>query len=167
MRRYAFSGKAGSGKDTAADIMIEKLGIKAKRTSFAKPLYEAMYAAQDSLGIERHKDREFLRFLADNIRKNRDDFFVRKLEGEIKKEKGEDSVIITDLRFPIEAEFLRRSGFVLVRIERIERKVDGDCHDSETALDNFDFDYYIFNDGTKEDFENSLSLLDRTVQGLQ
>jgi hypothetical protein len=57
--------------------------------------------------------------------------------------------IITDVRFPNEALAIKDKGGVLLRIER-----DSDIqsnHESETALDNWTFDYVIENNGTIED----------------
>lgn len=57
--------------------------------------------------------------------------------------------IITDVRFPNEALAIKDKGGVLLRIER-----DSDVksnHESETALDNWTFDYVIENNGTIED----------------
>jgi len=55
--------------------------------------------------------------------------------------------IITDCRFPNEAEAIKKRGGILVRIQR-----DGikpiNPHISETALDGFSFDYVIKNNGT-------------------
>ncbi len=63
-------------------------------------------------------------------------------------------VVITDVRFPNEAEALsayaEMSAGALVRIER-PGMPDGDLHVSETALDGYGFPYVIVNDGTVED----------------
>lgn len=58
--------------------------------------------------------------------------------------------IISDVRFPNEAEAVKDKNGILIRINRnIESE---SMHESETALDNFDdWDYMIDNDGTIED----------------
>lgn len=52
--------------------------------------------------------------------------------------------IITDVRFPNEAEAIKDRGGFIIRIDRpgVEPV---NAHPSETALDNWDFDYRIAN----------------------
>lgn len=58
-------------------------------------------------------------------------------------------VCVDDLRFPNELEALRGMGFVLVRIQRDNLRVDS--HRSDTALRDFDeWDHVIVNNGTLE-----------------
>lgn len=52
--------------------------------------------------------------------------------------------IITDVRFPNEAQAIKDRGGVIVRIER-PGIAPVNAHPSETALDNWDFDYKIAN----------------------
>lgn len=70
--------------------------------------------------------------------------------------------IITDTRFPNELEAVKSKGGITIRVNRDDREFkeyfDGkewvkkslltDQHESETALDNAEFDYVIQNDGT-------------------
>lgn len=62
-----------------------------------------------------------------------------------------DKWIITDVRFPNEADEIRKRGGIIVRINRNE---DTGNHPSETALDSYNFDYVINNTGTIEELEN-------------
>ena len=65
--------------------------------------------------------------------------------------------IITDVRFPNEADAIKERGGILVRLTRsipVESEVA--VHPSETALDNYDnygkgFDYILDNQGTEEE----------------
>lgn len=61
--------------------------------------------------------------------------------------------IITDVRFPNEADAIKSRGGLLLRVNR---DVPTLTHISETALDNYDFDYYVDNNGTKEELEKQL-----------
>jgi len=56
--------------------------------------------------------------------------------------------IITDVRFPNEAESVMDHGGILIRVNK-----DGDTgnHPSETGLDDWEFEYTIDNNGTIED----------------
>lgn len=58
--------------------------------------------------------------------------------------------IITDTRFPNEAEAIKKVGGIIIRVERPGVKPINN-HPSEVGLDGYDFDYVITNDGTLED----------------
>ncbi|MEU1309191.1 hypothetical protein ABZ419_09900 [Streptomyces cinnamoneus] len=68
--------------------------------------------------------------------------------------------VITDVRFPNEAEAIRERGGLVVRIKRPSgtpiREAD---HTSETALDEWPFDAVLINDGTVEDLREQLKAL--------
>lgn len=58
--------------------------------------------------------------------------------------------IVTDVRFPNEAEAIKAEGGILIRVNRDTSVVDD--HPSETALDNYeDFDIIISNNGSLQD----------------
>jgi len=68
--------------------------------------------------------------------------------------------IITDVRFPNEAEAIKKRDGILIRIDRNYVSTERlnriqQRHSSETALDDYDgFDNTIFNNGTLEDLYN-------------
>jgi hypothetical protein len=63
--------------------------------------------------------------------------------------------IVTDVRFPNEAEAIRKRGYPLVRINR--DGVNKSNHSSESALDNYGrWDFVIDNNGTIEDFKSKV-----------
>lgn len=61
--------------------------------------------------------------------------------------------IITDCRFPNEANAIKEKGGINIRINRDNgtRIIDINPHPSETSLDNYTFDYVIDNNGTIEE----------------
>ena len=61
--------------------------------------------------------------------------------------------VITDTRFPNELKAVKDRGGVSIRVTRDNgtRAIDVNPHESETALDNAEFDYIINNVGTIED----------------
>lgn len=61
-------------------------------------------------------------------------------------------VILTDLRFPNEKSCTEERGGVIIRLERKTGLVD--YHESETALDGFEFKYHYNNDGSLEDLKS-------------
>ena len=69
--------------------------------------------------------------------------------------------VLTDWRFPNEVAALRRLNpeyeIVTVRIDRFEETISMD--DSETALNNEEFDHVIANHGTEEQFITSVTAL--------
>ena len=69
--------------------------------------------------------------------------------------------IITDVRFPNEAEAIRKRGGIIIRVNRLSNEVSN--HESETALDDFNnFDYIIENDeGIQELIEKVRQILKR------
>ena len=67
------------------------------------------------------------------------------------KEKYYPNWIITDVRFPNEAEAVKERNGILIRVNRPSTESD-DKHPSEVALDDYkDFDYIIQNDNSIED----------------
>lgn len=66
--------------------------------------------------------------------------------------------VVTDVRFPNEAQQIKDNGGVIVRINRTGYGPINN-HPSETALDDWDFDYYIENNGTLEDLKESARIL--------
>lgn len=175
----AFIGKAGAGKDTAGALLIEHFGYR--RLSFADKLREV---AVDLWGEEARNDRDKLQGLGVTVRKIEPDTWVNaalaKLTTDVDgtericvaptvqvDEAGTTTVapatwhpvVVTDLRFPNEAEALTAAGFVTVRIEsdrtrRIRRLEangklglgDWETHESETALDSWPEQYRVTND---------------------
>lgn len=68
---------------------------------------------------------------------------------------GQSVIIMPDMRFVIEylviCRYFRREDVVTVKVSRNCDNIGEDNHASETALDNFAFDYTISNDGTLDD----------------
>jgi hypothetical protein len=63
--------------------------------------------------------------------------------------------IITDTRFPNEAEAIKKADGIIIRIERPGVKPINP-HPSETSLDKWDFDYVIVNDGSLADLTKKI-----------
>lgn len=59
--------------------------------------------------------------------------------------------IITDTRFPNEADAVKSRGGINIRLQRNSDLDNNDIHVSETALDFYKFDYVVDNNGTIED----------------
>lgn len=69
-----------------------------------------------------------------------------------------DKWVITDCRFPNEAQAIKDRGGIVVRVNRTGVHPVND-HESEISLDDYDFDWIIENNGTIEDLKESVKLL--------
>ena len=77
------------------------------------------------------------------------DLQLKGRKGNLMHNKNQSNWIITDVRFPNEAQAIKDRGGILIRINRDNgtRAIDVNAHLSETALDDYDgFDYVIDND---------------------
>jgi hypothetical protein len=175
------SGKKRAGKDTFAGGLIAR---GATRVAFADPLKEAAYGLNpiigrpafpgvlapqsdvrlatyvDALGWERAKEnpevRRTLQEFGVKIREIDPAFWVR--AGMMRAASIDGPVVVTDVRFPNEAEAISAAGGVLVRIDR-PGLVSTDEHPSETALDDYPFDLVVVNDKSAETlFETARTL---------
>jgi len=59
--------------------------------------------------------------------------------------------VITDVRFPNEAEYIRKQGGQIWRVRRTMTDEHGDSHTSEVLVDGIEADHTIQNDGTLAD----------------
>lgn len=179
----AISGKAGSGKDTVAEMICNLLAdqnyddlefqnpvILWKIKKFASKL-KIICAILSGLSEEDMYSQEGkLKFLPDW------NMTVRDMQIKVGTEAIRDNLhsnawvialmcdyketekwLITDLRFKNEFEYLKSKGAVCIRVERPGVKLID--HISETDLDNTTFDFRIVNDGSKEDLKEKVITL--------
>jgi len=157
--RIAFGHKQRAGKDESANYLVSKYG--GTIVKFADPIYEIEKAvfAIAGLGDPENYPKEQRRFLLQTIGTE----WGRKIIGEniwidimdrrLAAMSKEENIFITDMRFENEAELAIKHGFTLVEIwrheeERIKAGATNLTHLSETALDDFTFDYTIYNNST-------------------
>lgn len=159
-------GKKRSGKDTFAATLVEDLGYV--RVAFADPLKEVALAINpivdvdlgapeylaDIVAAHGWEDakgygdvRRFLQELGVAIRTLDPDFWLNIAKARIEALDSETPVVITDVRFPNEAEAVVELGGDVVRIVR-PSIVSTDTHASETALDDYPEMVSIMNEGT-------------------
>lgn len=158
--RVAFAGKAGAGKTTAAHYYATKHGCT--NISFATPLYDILYFAQQRLGFKCAKNREFLCFVGKWARKyarqhNLPDPILANAKRAIDEH---TNVVIDDLRMTIEHEFLTRENFTMRKIvgrEHGENEMSGGQKNdaSEIELDNVHMTC-IANAGSIEQFYRAI-----------
>lgn len=172
-----FSGYLRSGKDTAGNVLTE--GHDFTKASFAAKLKDFLYALNplippayagsphprlapvvDAYGWEAAKDK-FPEIRALLQRCGTD--AGRKVLGAnvwvdaAIRDLPDGDVVFTDVRFLNEALAIRGAGGVVVRVDRPGFEPGPDAHESETALDGFDFDHTIVNDGRVEDLRATVT----------
>lgn len=180
----AMAGRKGSGKDTAAQVLVDH-GWEA--VSFAAPLKSMAYAIDplvrvpagvdrrwpdgallryrevvDALGLDTAKNtvpdvREFLQRLGtEGVRDHLGRDVWAGLAMGTYRASTAPGVVITDARFPNEVEHVRAHGGVVVRVIRPSLGVSTDLHPSERALDDVDLDIDLVNDRDVETLRRRL-----------
>ena len=168
------TGYAQSGKDTVAGVLVDKYGFT--RVAFADKIREFLYSINPMIGGEplqikvdvegwekakKHTEvRRLLQVTGVSARKIfGSQFWVNQT---LRHFATESNVVVTDVRFTNEAQFLQANGGHLWRVQRVGvGAVNG--HISETELDDYPVDQIIVNNGTIEDLE---LLIKTRMQGL-
>lgn len=181
----ALCGKKGSGKDTVADIIVKDYNfIKYRFADDIKKIAKILFDFTDEQLHGQDKDkldekwnitpREFFQkfgteyiqeifpktfpTLFDNI--NKKEFWLKKFElwyNYHNKLNNNFFVVISDLRFEHEYNYIKNLGGYIIKVERDNLKDKLNIyHISETGLDNYDknkFNFVIKNNGSKEDLK--------------
>lgn len=151
-------GKKGAGKDTVADFLIEKKGYNKK--AFADPLKKVVQALflldETQVHDQSLKEitdprwslspRQMMQLVGTNlIRTNLgEDFWLKHIE--LGRE-NLDFIVISDVRFQNEADWVRKKGGILIRIVSNEESNSVvDTHRSETELESIHTDHVLFNE---------------------
>ena len=167
----ALTGYARSGKDTVGQVLVDEYGFE--RKAFADPLkamalgidpyiqitsqesgVEAQFtrlstAFAASLGWEELKSQSDIRRLLQRLgtegaRQNLwDSIWIDKLVREIQPD---NKYVVTDCRFPNEADAIHKLGGLIIRIER--PGLTAMAHDSERLMNSINADFSITNDST-------------------
>jgi len=185
-----FSGKMGSGKDYIAKEVVGNYlrsnGIQYIHIAFSDALkvqlmatdgvsFEALYVKKTAVS------RKLLQQRAMEMRKDNDNIWINYLDAWITVygSRNAQVVLISDVRFPIEMEYIKKKGGIIFRIiapmrtmkkmeeetgnnvEEIE-KIKG--HISETAFDSFDngvFHMVLYNDN-----DNAVNIMPQLIEPL-
>lgn len=161
--RIAFGSQMRVGKDSSCDYLVERYG--GKRLRFAAGVYDIADLIQGYFGKPHVKDAPLLQMVGLGLREvYGKDVWVNRVESQI-AEDPTSNLFACDMRFPNEADMLRKHGFTLVRLTRRDRPIDRDPnHPSETSLNDYPFDIVIENNGTIEEL---YAKLDNLVARLQ
>lgn len=161
------TGYAQSGKDTLANILMDKYGYR--RIAFADTIREFLYEVNpmvacsptgylkdlvNLVGWDKAKQEPQVRRLLQDL-----GVAARKLIDEdiwvtiaLRNIDAEDRVVITDVRFENEAEHLSALGGQLWRVKRPGVEAVN-AHISETQMDGYRVDQIFLNNGTVEDLK--------------
>jgi len=168
------AGYARSGKDTVADYLVEHYGYE--KVSFSTPMKEAMYRLNpritvnevvntalrigvDIYGWEGLKDRSpdirglLQRFGTEVGREMFDENFW--VDYALNSIEDGSKVVISDVRYPNEADAIRELGGKVYRVER-DGVFPANEHASEHALDTYKFDGKIQNNGTIQGLQQNV-----------
>ena len=171
------SGYARSGKDTVAELLC--LNYDYKRVSFADPMRQALYVLSpkldnnlrlsdyiDEYGWEVAKQnlevRRLLQVFGTEVGRKQfgSEFWI---DIALKDLDNTSLTVISDVRFPNEAEAIKKLGGSIWRINRHNHSaVNG--HPSEHAMDNYMFNHVIYNDGTLDDLADEVFMLVRELK---
>ncbi len=159
------AGHARAGKDTIAQIIKQEYGCMTY--AFAEPLKAMLraigLAEQDLNGWRKDETnndfqatpRHMMQTLGTEWGRDsiNGDIWVIAAAKRIKhmhQSQPDKTIIITDVRFQNEADFVRQHGF-LIHVERPIQRIDGSTHRSENPVNIQDCDHIIINGGSLED----------------
>jgi dephospho-CoA kinase len=166
-----FAGKLKAVASLLTGIPIEKfedqefkktiLGSEWGKPNKQNPL-SAIEPFKDITVIEMMSVRDLLQKLGTEAMRNglHENVWVNALFSDYTKDQY---WIITDVRFPNEFKAIKEKGGIVIRVNRPSHskhivKVIND-HPSETALDGYDFDYVIENDGDLKKLKSKIKSL--------
>ena len=177
------SGKAQSSKDTSAQFMKSHLESKGERVLICHYADLLKYICKTFFDWDGNKDdkgRTLLQYVGTDVirmKNNRPDYWVDFIIDILWMFYDEwDYVLIPDTRFTNEVERMKSEfngswDYSLVQSIRVNRpnfdsglSIEQLSHPSECALDGYEFDHYITNDGTLDELNDKIKvLLDRLM----
>jgi hypothetical protein len=164
------AGRAGSGKDTAADYLCERYGFM--RASFAAPIKSMLEALFEPMGVDHAYLHEpqlkgepiaalghlSARYAMQTLgtewgrRLMGEDFWVHCLDAQLflapERVPVHDRIVVTDVRFPNETRWVRRCGGRTIRLQRHQAATaPAGTHESEAHADHLQADLLLVNNG--------------------
>lgn len=169
MKILAISGHAKNGKDTVAGLLRVALKADGNRVLVAHYADLLKYICRTFFDWDGNKDekgRHILQYVGtDVIRKQAPDFWVDFISSVLTYfNENWDWVLIPDSRFPNEIDKLASNGFDVTHIRVVRPNFKSPLteeqqkHPSETALDDVEPDFYIYNEGSIEDLETKIKV---------
>lgn len=165
--RYAFADplrEAALGLDPIVDASIRWHDPSNGGETHLETL--RLSQAVQLLGWDRAKEtypevrRTLQRLGTESVRALDETFWVRALAARLDAEPG--PAVVTDVRFPNEADLIRSRGGLIVRVTRPHAPATL-AHSSESALDRYDDDVVLANTGSLDDFRAVVRAFARTI----
>ena len=159
MKVILLSGKARSGKDTAAKVILKK--YNGATFAFADDIKKIAYKHFGWHGGKDELGRELLQDIGTTGRNyNRDiwaDKVVTKIQWWAWQSSDNQLAVVTDTRYPNEIQRIKHEFSDVVTIRITRDSVEKLKHPSETALDQWtDWDYVVENNGSLEEFQKKI-----------
>ena len=183
------SGKARSGKDTFAEMLATELNREAYppyvMMAFANELklrcqaafdltWEQLWGNDKEIEDERYPKPDGAGFWTTREIMQNYGAFYRSIDGQfwiknlfkVAEEKDYTNVIVTDVRYVNEADFIADRGGFIIRVEREDKdRIHNIEHPSETELDDYKrFDFIVMNDSTLDDLKVSAAKVARFLR---
>jgi molybdopterin-guanine dinucleotide biosynthesis protein len=167
MKVFTITGKARHGKDTIAEMMkdiLEERGYRVLLTHYADLLKYICKTFFNWNGEKDEAGRTILQKVGtETVRTQKPDFWVDFIIDILNLFPYEwDVVIIPDTRFPNEIERLNEEGFDTEFVRVFRPNFDNGLteeqknHKSEIALDNYEADVEITNEGTLDELRKDI-----------
>lgn len=167
-----FAGTKGSGKDTAASVLLDVGYEQVRFADGLKAMLRALLRYRGVPGnmIERYVEgdlkeepcpalngrtmRHAMQTLGTDWGRKmiHEDLWADATADQVERRGGR--VVVTDVRMPNEAEALRRMGAAIILIDRDTGSAD--THESETSLAQVRTDFVIHNDGSVDDLKKAV-----------
>lgn len=184
MIKIAISGKANTGKDTVARLLIRNFADVGyhdsyiQQLAFADPIKEIVkiiFPQSDTrclYGSSKYRNElisgtnltyrqplldigSFLKMYGDDIWINILDYKIKELEGLNKK-----IVIVTDARYEKEIDYLKRNHFYMIRTNRnVKNNIDHESESSQNKISDLLFDVLLNNNGTLDQLSTDIKAI--------
>lgn len=166
------TGKAGSGKDTLSDYLVNQGFIKLSFgsavkdivsivTGWSRDFVEGTNEERHLRETLKHPDynktcRELMQFIGTDLFRKQlsDNIWVNIIKNKIESDKINNKFVITDVRFDNEAQMIKSIGGYIIQINR--QNIHKLNHISENGI-TCDVDYIIENDGSKNELHDKIN----------
>jgi hypothetical protein len=166
MKLIGLSGRKRSGKDTVYAIIQEEAErLRPARVAFGDALKEEvadlLEVTVQELEADKTRFRGILQWWGTEWRRHQNlNYWIDKTRAKILSLEGTtDLVVVTDVRFPNEADLIEELGGLVVRVSRPEADHAVDPHTSEVVMDGYPFEQILHNTGTIEDLRRAVRKL--------
>lgn len=160
-RVIGFTGEMGSGKSTAAQIIVNN-NPRAKIFKFAQPLYDIQEYIYKRTHLPLKKDRVLLQWIGSEWGREIDPNLWTGIWFEevatYLAEHPENVVVCDDIRFDNEASIIKSLGGVIIELHTFENRIQkiNSTHVSERGISRHNIDRTIDNNRSLEELENAI-----------